>query len=281
MSFIMKIAAYERAKYVGKHTVGGAALGAALGAGGAALAGKDWKKGAVGGALGGALVGGGVGLLKVKRIQDYNREWREENLRRYDESYARAHDWSQDQLKEYEAKIPVYNETIIQLQNARPSLEENLRIAENEHSKSHDNYTEIKARVAALLGARRESMENHLRYLDEQPGLSREEIKRSISEHHRFLRPQDDEINAHMQRQIEARDNLGRLDHLRAEAKKDLVTNQFRETGARVDLQSANFNVRNMKARMQTALNNRESAKQRLETPISNYEAFMYRGRGL
>ena len=102
MNFIMKIAAYERAKYVGKHTAGGAVLGAALGAGGAALAGKDWKNGAVGGALGGAALGGGVGYHKAKKHTNVGRGLNEEN------HWDREHESADDSFKrgrEYAQKI--------------------------------------------------------------------------------------------------------------------------------------------------------------------------------
>lgn len=73
-----------------------------LAQGGAALAGKDWKKGAVGGALGGALVGGGAGYHKVKKHTNVGRGLNEEN------HWDREHESADDSFKrgrEYAQKI--------------------------------------------------------------------------------------------------------------------------------------------------------------------------------
>lgn len=288
MILLTKIAAYERAKHVGKRTALGALGGALAGGAFGGLLGANttigFKKGLIGGALGGAGLGGAIGTaggyMSMKRREANGRKLRQNDLGRLEDSYSRLIHKDQENMANQKTIANELSERIARQDDFIKQREDQYSKALSERDIAQNNHNEI----VNNLNHHRSELERIWNDYDRRGHLNPDG---TVKSHQQRVRETNRRNEMHAPHEDAIILNEGLLGHASRELRsRNETANRMEDnvmegyvTRANIDSmrREALKSLQESRSKMLENQDKIDSVREERNRSISNYDAFMYR----
>lgn len=287
MILLTKIAAYERAKHVGKRTalgaLGGALAGGAFGGLVGASTNTGFKKGLIGGALGGAGLGGAIGTaggyMSMKRREADGRHLHQWDLDRLEDAQSNYHQSLLRSKSEIDDKLKAHEDH----RDAIAAAMDYDSTMASQHRRRHDAWMEesdrLRQQAEGHYGLANKILEEKDRHSYRYPDgthMSPEDSIRHARRYNESARTYIDQADDWMRQSNSHRDGAKReLDSGKKyeESFADRVRLHQQEVDRhRVATNRANEITRHIAESSQKL----DDVRDRKKKPLSGYDAFMY-----